>query len=248
MLQTTAYGQLAAQLREEIARGDYAGGRRLPTEVELAATHGLGRQTVRRALQELVNEGLVFRVRGRGTFTTTLSPTAHHFRSIGSIAEIVALSLETVRETLQPLQTKADVGIASRLQLDSDQIMTASFRRFHEQTPFSMIEIFLPPAIGRKLQAHKEFTTPGETARHSVVSVVDELVPDGIAGAHQSVTAVALSESLVVLLDRPQGTPTLRIDRLFFNRHGRPVLLSISHFDPGRYTYRVQLWRGGTTH
>jgi GntR family transcriptional regulator len=244
MLKPTAYGELAAQLREAIARGDYAGGRQLPTEAELGAEHGVSRQTVRRALQELVSEGLVFRVRGRGTFTTTLSPNTHHFRSVGSIDELVALSLETTRETIQPLQMRADVGVASRLQLDSDQVAVASFRRFEDGIPFGVIEIFLPPALGRTLQARKVLSKAGETARRAIISLVDELVPEGIAGAHQSITAVGLPATFAALLERPAGTPALRIDRLYFDVHGRPVQLAVSHFDPDRYTYRVQLRRG----
>jgi GntR family transcriptional regulator len=243
MPEPTAYAALAAGLREAIARGDYAGGRRLPTEAELGAAHGVSRQTVRRALQELVGEGLVFRVAGRGTFTTALSPNTHYFRSIGSIDDLLALSLDTTRETTHPLEQRADVGAAGRLQLDSDQVVTALFRRFHEGVPFGVTEVFLPPAIGRALQARDVLTKAGATATRAIVGIVDELVPDGVAGAHQSITAVALPQALAALLERPADAPALRIDRLYVDVHGRPVELAVSHFDPDRYTYRVQLRR-----
>jgi GntR family transcriptional regulator len=246
MTEPTAYAALAAQLREAIARGDYAGGRRLPTEAELGATHGLSRQTVRRALQELVGEGLVFRVAGRGTFTTALSPNTHYFRSIGSIDDLLALSLDTTRETILPLEQRADVGAAGRLQLDADQVVTARFRRFHEGVPFGVTDVFLPPAIGRALQSREVLTQSGATASRAIVGIVDELVPDGVAGAHQSITAVALPDALAELLERPAGAPALRIDRLYVDVHGRPVELAVSHFDPDRYTYRVQLRRAPT--
>ncbi|MFE4850635.1 winged helix-turn-helix domain-containing protein, partial [Streptomyces sp. NPDC056689] len=61
----SAYVRLARELREAILRHDYPEGVRLPTEAELAASHGLSRQTVRRAFQDLVTEGLVHRVPGR---------------------------------------------------------------------------------------------------------------------------------------------------------------------------------------
>jgi GntR family transcriptional regulator len=243
MLQSTAYGELAAQLRQAIARGDYAGGRRLPTEAELSDLHGVSRQTVRRALQELVGEGLVFRVRGRGTFTTTLSPNTHYFRSIGSIDDLLAISLDTTRETIQPLAPRADVGTAGRLQLDSDQVLAALFRRLHDGVPFGVTEVFLPPAIGRELQARNVLSRSGELASRAIVGIVDEIVPDGIAGAHQSITAVTLPEALAEMLECPAGAPALRIDRLYVDMRGQPVELAVSHFDPDRYTYRVQLRR-----
>lgn len=246
MFKSTAYGELAAQLREAIARGDYAGGRRLPTEAELGELHDVSRQTVRRALQELVGEGLVFRVRGRGTFTTALSPDTHYFRSIGSIEDLLALSLDTTRETIQPLAPRAEVNAASRLQLDSDEVLTALFRRLHEDTPFGVTEVFLPPAIGRQLLARKDLGRSGEVASRAIVGIVDEIVADGVAGAHQSITAVALPEALAGLLERAAGTPALRIDRLYVDVRGQPVELAVSHFDPDRYTYRVQLRRSAS--
>ena len=247
MLKSTAYGELAAKLREAIARGDYAGGRRLPTEAELGELHGISRQTVRRALQELVGEGLVFRVPGRGTFTTTLAPNTHYFRSIGSIDDLLALSLDTTRETIQPLALRAEVNAASRLQLDSDQVFAALFRRLHDGAPFGVTEVFLPPTVGRELQARQELCRQGEIVSRAIVGIVDEIVPDGVAGAHQSITAIELPAALSGMLERAAGSPALRIDRLYVDVRGQPVELAISHFDPDRYTYRVQLRRGLTS-
>ena len=63
-----AYQALREQLRDEIDAGQYRNGARLPTESELVARHRLSRQTVRRAFQDLVAEGVVYRVPGRGTY------------------------------------------------------------------------------------------------------------------------------------------------------------------------------------
>lgn len=247
MLRATAYAELAAHLRAAIARGDYAGGRRLPTDAELCELHGVSRQTVRRALQELVDEGLVFRVRGRGTYTTALPPNTHYFRSIGSIEDLLALSVDTTRETVRPLRPCTDVGAASRLRLDSDQVLSALFRRMHEGVAFGVTEVFLPPAIGSELQARKVLRTVGGNASRAIVGIVDEIVPEGVAGADQSVTAVPLPSVLEDLLECPSGTPALRIDRLYVDVRGRPVELAVSHFDPHRYSYRVHLRRGART-
>ena len=59
--------EIAAALREAIARGDYPPGTTIPKETELMAAHGVGRETVRRAVIQLTAEGLVEPVRRRGT-------------------------------------------------------------------------------------------------------------------------------------------------------------------------------------
>lgn len=62
------YAQLKTLLIEDIIRGRYAPGERLPTEHELCATYGISRTPVHRALAELAEEGAILRHRRRGTF------------------------------------------------------------------------------------------------------------------------------------------------------------------------------------
>lgn len=62
--------QLAAILRAEIAAGTYKGAGMLPSESQLQQTHGVSRGTVRRAIETLTAEGLVYTITARGTFLT----------------------------------------------------------------------------------------------------------------------------------------------------------------------------------
>ncbi len=70
------YAQLMSHFRERILDGSLPAGARLPTELELAAAHQISRGTVRQAMSALVNEGLLERLRGRGTFVRPLLPIA----------------------------------------------------------------------------------------------------------------------------------------------------------------------------
>ena len=85
-----AYRTLAGRIRTAIRDGEYDGGRQLPTEEQLAASFSVSRQTVRRAMQDLVSEGIIYRVAGRGTY-----PVAEQDRYVnhfGSVEELMALS------------------------------------------------------------------------------------------------------------------------------------------------------------
>jgi DNA-binding GntR family transcriptional regulator len=62
------YRQIAAQLRAQIADGSIPVGRRIPSLVELEQTYGVARDTLRKAVQVLKNEGLVETVSGMGVF------------------------------------------------------------------------------------------------------------------------------------------------------------------------------------
>lgn len=62
------YRQLADRLAASIQAGDYAAGCRIPSELQLAAAYGIGRPTVRQAVEVLVRRGDLKRRRGAGTF------------------------------------------------------------------------------------------------------------------------------------------------------------------------------------
>lgn len=74
MSRTPLWTAIADDLRNAIAAGRYKRGMRLPTEAELAARFGVNRHTVRRALAELADEGLVIARRGAGVFVAGLPP------------------------------------------------------------------------------------------------------------------------------------------------------------------------------
>lgn len=62
------YVQIAEQIRERIDSGDLSPGTAVPSEVELVEKYGVTRQTVRRAIKLLKEEGVVYSSQGRGTF------------------------------------------------------------------------------------------------------------------------------------------------------------------------------------
>ncbi|WP_037913169.1 GntR family transcriptional regulator [Actinacidiphila yeochonensis] len=75
-MNTPAYRQVAAELREAIESGEYSEGAVLPKLEELAQRYGIAKQTAREAVAELESEGLVEAVRRRGTLVRPV-PARH---------------------------------------------------------------------------------------------------------------------------------------------------------------------------
>ena len=65
---TPLYVQLAAALRERIERQEWTGGQRIPSENQLNRMYGISRVTVRQVLGQLIEDRLLFRVPGKGTY------------------------------------------------------------------------------------------------------------------------------------------------------------------------------------
>ncbi|WP_416954446.1 FadR/GntR family transcriptional regulator [Nocardioides sp. T5] len=103
--------QAAARFQEEIASGRWPVGERIPVEAELATAFGVGRNTVREALQSLVHSGLLSREQGRGTFVISSSElsgslsrqlaggTRHHYLELRLALDSTAASLAALRRT-----------------------------------------------------------------------------------------------------------------------------------------------------
>jgi GntR family transcriptional regulator len=237
-----AYRRVASSLRAALAGGEFDNGRQLPTEAQLSTTFAVSRQTIRRAFQELTAEGLVYRVRGRGTFASPVSPNARYVRSFGSVEDLLAYAEDSTMETVQPLVQRTDVSAASRLHLPSHNVMAGWVRRAYDGVPFCLTHIFLPPDIGRAVMNHGVMVKAGEVASRTVIASV-ESISGGIAGAHQTVTATTLNAHQASLIGSAEGAPVLQTDRVYYDRTATPLELAISYFNPERYAYRLELSR-----
>lgn len=237
--QGTAYGQVAEQLRRDIRGNRYPPGVSLPTEAELGETFGVSRQTIRRAYQDLVAEGLVHRIPGRGTFVNDRQ--GKYIRSSGSIDELLALSLDTDLDVVEPPHLAVHIDAAGRLQLDTDEVVALRFRRFHLDRPYCLTDAYLPVAVGLGLIEVPELKEPGVRRNMTVLSVVQEVAKTAIAGADQTITAVSATPNVAGQLGCQVGDPVLRIDRLYFDHAGELLELAVNHFNPSRYTYRFQM-------
>lgn len=103
--------QAAARFREEVVSGRWPVGERIPTEAELVSQFGVGRNTVREALQSLVHTGLLRREQGRGTFVISDSElsgtlerqlaggTRRHYLELRLALDSTAASLAAVRRS-----------------------------------------------------------------------------------------------------------------------------------------------------
>lgn len=236
-----AFRRLWSELRSQILEGTYAAGIALPTEAELAERFGVSRQTVRRAFQDLVTEGLVLRVPGRGTFA--IEASGRYLRQFGSVEDLMALSADSQMEVLVPLEDVLEPTVAARLRLAGDQVSRVSFVRRHRGEPFSHTTVFLPPALGVRLGQAQQLAAPGTRSQVTVIALLDEVLERPIQDAEQCITVELAAEDVAHSLGLPVATPVLSIDRLYFDTTGAPVELAVSHFHPDRYSYRVRLRR-----
>ena len=239
-----AYRALADLLRMRIAEGAFAEDERLPTEAELVDHFSLSRNTVRRALQDLVAEGVLQRTPGRGTFLASAESNGY-LRSVGSVEDLLGFHNGSVWLTLRPLRLEADVEAASRLRTQTDQVYSGVFMRKQEDRAVSVSRVCLRQSVGRILVDRGELVTADEVSDRTIINRVDQANPSPVTVIHQSITARAMPAEYAELLDTEVGSPATRIDRLYVDSDGHAVELAVSYFNPERYTYRIELHRKG---
>lgn len=235
------YRRLAIQLAEEIAAGLYDAHTPLPTDTELMVKYSLGRQTVRRAFQELVADGVVYRVRGRGTFPTERQTSGRTVRSTGSLEQLEQWS-GTQMEVISTLELRRDPDYAERLELDGQAVARLTVRRWVDDEPFAVTEIVLPPDVGAQLVA--EDRLPGGRGPGTVIAAVGEMVGP-VAQAEEIITAITVSEELAEKLHTLAGRPALRVERTYRNADGRPIEISSTVHASERYEHRQSIHRSG---
>ena len=237
----SAYRRVADNLRTQILGQALPAESPLPTEAEVARQHGVSRQTVRRAFQDLVAEGLVFRVPGRGTFM--IPPSERYLRHFGSVEDLMALSADSELCVLNPLAETVDPGSANRLRLADDRVATTSFLRLHHGQPFCHTRVCLPPHVGFRLGTAAELVTKGAISHVTVIGLLDKVLTAPIQDAEQSISVAVAPPGVAESIGLPAQALLLRIERTYFDTHAEPVELAVSYFHPDRYSYRVRLRR-----
>ena len=117
------YFQVAAQLRHKITAGQFRQNDQLPTEEKLMQTFGVSRGTVRKALQLLLEEGLIESRQGLGSFVKTAVHTSNYFSLMSFNDEMRRQARVPTTQLLQSQHLAASQELANRLQIGVGQLV-----------------------------------------------------------------------------------------------------------------------------
>lgn len=228
------YHQVNLVLKERIKSGAYAFEETIPSEAELAQEFGVSRITVGRALQELVNEGLVKRRRGAGTTVTfrhseQTAANIAHFRN--TLAEIA--STTTVR-VLEFGYVAADEQVATALTVPVGTTVQRAVRvRSYRDTPFSHLVTYLPESIGLTF-------TEAELAASSLHALLKRAGHEP-AEATQHFTAIKADVQRASVLDILVGEPLLKVERIVRNARKETIEYLHASYVGERYSHTMRI-------
>ena len=151
------YHQVYLVLREQLLEGMFSKG--LPGELALMQQFSVARVTVRHALAQLAQEGLISREPGRGTRSLlqhgaikvdAAAPKAQRARLTGLLENLVSMGLRTTVKVLSVERMLAPHDVAMSLQLqERDMVQKAQRVRYTNEGPLSHITTWVPERIAK---------------------------------------------------------------------------------------------------
>ena len=235
------FTDIAQELKEGIASGRFPLGSLLPTELELRDHYGISRHTVRMALQELQDLGLISRRKNVGTRVEAMRPVSGFTQSIATVDELAQFGAAHVRvvhsvgEVVADLLLAKEMGCAggTRWQRISSLRMDGGKKR----RPLCWTDVYIDPS----------FADIADLVRASPETLISSLIETRygrrIVRIRQEVRAVSLSPALAELLEADAGSPALQLVRHYLDAAGEAFEISVTTHPADRFTFSMQMER-----
>lgn len=230
------YQRVAATLRDAISRRKWKAGDRLPAELDLAEEYGIAAGTVRQAIAQLVDEGLLERHQGRGTFVRKPDFTNSLFRFFRFLDEHderrVPESRILVREErAPPEEVRAALGLRARARA----IFVLRVRSIDAE-PVLLEEIWLP------FERFRAFLNlPDERIGPLLYPVYEEVCGVVVARAEEKLKAESVTAEQARHLGVEPGAPVIVIERLAFGYDEKPLEWRRSWGHAHRFQYHTEI-------
>ena len=221
------YYQIREDIREKINSKEYPPNSMIPTEAELCEHYGVSRVTVRRAILDLVQEGLLNRGKGKGTFVSENYGLTEVNGVQSFTQELLGLNMRPSAKLLGCRVRTADSTLRNALSLaEGEKVVTISrLRLVNDQEP-CMVEVMNFP--------YKR--VPGienEDLNQSIYQLLKNKYQCEIVYATDIMEPIIIGDYESKLLDVTMPTAGMRTNRLGYDSDKNPVEYT-THIIPGK--------------
>jgi DNA-binding GntR family transcriptional regulator len=227
--------QVSQSLRASILGRSPRDPLRLPTEEQLAGHYGVSEQTMRQALKELEEEGLITRHRRRGTFIEPAAQRGAPVRLLGSVDAIVAQQSGMTTELLDHGTTRVPGELAEYFP-DLDEVATFHRLRSDEKTgePTNHARNYVRPELAARI-------SPDDLVRWPMTKVLRDVAGADISRITDTVQARLADPETARLLEVPLLSPILHYTGITYDAVGRPLDVVVIHYRGDRFSFTVTL-------
>lgn len=238
------YRQLAQTLIDEIRNGHYPVGSLMPTEYVLCEQFGASRFTVREAIKQLVEMGLVSRQAGVGTRVLSVQTQVGYRQVMEGIGDLQQYTADTELEILKSEMTEIGADLCDILgaSMEESWLRIEGLRRVvnRKTPPICFTEIYLHPAFRSVRYLGGRVSIP-------VYMHIEDQFGERVAEVQQQIRAIALTEGMARLLRAKANSPALWICRTYLNHRGEIIEVAMSTHPADRFSYSQSFrreWQG----
>ena len=226
------YFQVAQHLEHAISSGAIPPGTVFQNEIQLADDLGLSRPTMRRAMQHLVEKGLV--VRRRGVGTRVVQPTVRRRLELTSLFEDLAgTGQEPTTRVLSFETLDADEATAASLRLEEGApVVKVERLRSANHKPIARMTNYLPRDV---------VSFDARTLETSGLYQLLRAQGIQLHTATQTVGARTSTAAEARLLEEPRGAALLTMQRVTYDDHGTVVEFGSHIYAASRYSFEISL-------
>lgn len=221
--------ELETTIREQMSAHD-----KLPSERELTDQHGVSRITVRLALQELEQRGLVYKKQGKGTFVSEVSDSVVDLSTAYSFTEQMRKMGKTPKTTIISLTiSPAHKSLAEQMGLEEGaEVYVLERLRLADQVPMMLESSYIPVATFPDLEREL-------LERKPLYDIFTEDYKQPIRIAEEEFYASLALEADAAWLDVPANSPVLQLQRKSYNAKNKLIEYTVSVARADQFRYKI---------
>lgn len=213
---------------------------KIPSERELMARFSVSRSTVREAVNHLVQEGVLQKRHGKGTFLTQAKTVHDWLDTLNSFTDTVRRLGMTPGAKLLA-STVIARSLAPRTQLDAEELYFIARLRTANDVPMAIERHYYTRALGERLAQF-------DLHHITIYDVIEQQLHIVMSEADQTIRCKAIGREDADKLGVATGTNVLCIERTIYGEHGEVIEYYESLFHPEHYSLRLKTKRGRTSH
>ena len=230
------YVQIRKSLQADIANNILVPGQKIPSEDELAIRFGVSRMTVRQGIADLIDEGLLYRRQGLGTFVARrhIERDHTHLESLVENAqrEGLEISVQILITEILPAKLKVARSLAIA---EGNLVARVKSLRKVENLPITVHDAYTPHSLFPNLLS--------DDLESQHLWAIYESCGARVKRAIQRVEAREADEEIATLLEMEAGLPILYKERIVYLDDGTPVEFTYCYNRGDRYSLTVALNR-----
>ena len=226
------YQQLKDILVDAIDSEKWKANEKIPSENELSSIYGLSRMTVRSVLTDLVKEGLLYRVQGKGTFVTK-PKYSRNMKKLQSFTEMCEqMGVKPGARVLENRLIAADKKVADRLGIEpGSNVVYISRLRLADGEPVQVEKSYFPLKYAFLLE---EDLNDG-----SMFECLKEKAGAKVASSEKMIELCRATAEEAALMDVKKGDYLLFVKSTAYDENGEPMYAGIQLINGDRFSLYV---------